>query len=154
MRRRPPPTVPKLRRTIGTIVPEPSVLALCEGNTEARLLEQLRAHWRIPGLRVRVEGSLGDPRNVVRVARDRRHGDTGHHVEVWVVFDRDEHPHWSSAIDRARALGVGLAISNPCFELWALLLHREQTAHIHRHAAQRALKRLHRGYDHARSASS
>ncbi len=126
------------------------LVAVCEGKTEAALLEGLRKRWKIGRRSVHVEGEHGDPSNVVQVTLDKmQRGDR--HIEAWAVFDRDEHHHWSSAIDRARAVGIRLAISNPCFELWAILLHRDQTAHIHRHEAQRLLKKLHAGYDHARN---
>ncbi len=152
MSRRPPPTPPKLQRALATVTfARPPMIVVCEGKTEEQLLNALKGRWRITKLKVQVKGSQGDPRNVVRVAGDRVRADARHGVEVWAVFDRDEHAHWSGAIDQARALGIDLAISNPCFELWAILLHRDHTAHIHRHEAQRRLKRLHKGYDHARS---
>jgi hypothetical protein len=152
MRRRPPPVPPKLDRTDRAVGSEATtIIIICEGKTEERLLKALRNHWRVPKVYVHVEGGHGDPRDVVRVASGRLRQEPAGRVEVWAVFDRDEHYHWQSAIDRARALGIELAISNPCIELWALLLHRDQTAYIDRHEAQRVLKTLHSGYDHARN---
>ncbi len=43
---------------------------------------------------------------------------------MWAVFDRDAHPDFDAAIALCEAHGVGVARSNPCFELW-LILHRE-----------------------------
>lgn len=44
---------------------------------------------------------------------------------------------------------IDLAISNPCFELWALLHFQEQRAHIERHDAQSRLAVHMPGYDKA-----
>ena len=57
--------------------------------------------------------------------------------EIWCVFDTDEHPNLSEAMEDARQSGIEVAVSNPCFELWLVLHKREQTAHIHRHDVQR-----------------
>ena len=87
------------------------LVAVCEGKTEAALLEGLRKRWKIGRRSMHVEGAHGDPSNVVQVTLDKlQRGDR--HIEAWAVFDRDEHHHWSSAIDRARAVGIRLAISN------------------------------------------
>jgi hypothetical protein len=133
------------------------MLVVCEGKTEATLIEKLRGAWRIPSVDVRVCGQIGVPKTVVEYAKrvrgeifgSRRARASAH--EVWVVFDRDEHDSWLEAIRRARALGFHLATSNPCVELWALLLHGDQRAHIERRAAQRKLSQVHANYDHARS---
>lgn len=45
--------------------------------------------------------------------------------EVWAVFDRDTHHDFDRALDLCRANGIGIARSNPCFELW-LILHRSE----------------------------
>lgn len=42
--------------------------------------------------------------------------------EIWAVFDRDEHPNVEEAINICRQAEVGIAFSDPCFELW-LILH-------------------------------
>lgn len=153
MARRPPPGAPSLGRAAATRNLRPALLAVCEGATEERCLGNLRARWRVPSLRVQVVCARGDPSEVVRKARTlwEDSGRKHHRPEVWVAFDRDEHHHWAAALDQARALGFRLAVSNPCFELWGLLLHRDQTAPIDRDEAQRALAEVHPGYDHTRS---
>lgn len=42
--------------------------------------------------------------------------------QVWVVFDRDEHERSDEAVSLCEANGIGVARSNPCFEVW-LILH-------------------------------
>ena len=154
MARRPPPRPPKLRRGHGTRDPLPLVVVVCEGAGEKRCLEQLRGRWRIPSVKVEVVGQGGVPSTVIRKAkawRGRGSSRRSSPPELWVVFDRDEHPCWEAAIDQALALDIRLGVSNPCFELWGILLHQEQNAWIHRHDAQRLLARLHPGYHHDRN---
>ena len=48
--------------------------------------------------------------------------------ECWCVFDVEwpkHHPNLLRAVNLARAKGVSLAISNPCFELWLVLHHQD-----------------------------
>lgn len=69
--------------------------------------------------------------------RDERKGRGVPADEVWCVFDFDMHPSVSEAIALATANDISIAASNPCIELWFILHHRNQTAHIERHDAQR-----------------
>ena len=57
--------------------------------------------------------------------------------ELWCVFDVDQHPNLSHAINDAQQSGIEVAVSNPCFELWLVLHREEQTAYIERHDVQR-----------------
>ena len=50
--------------------------------------------------------------------------------EVWCVFDIDSHPPVPDAKQQARDNNIKLAISNPCFELWALMHYQDQHAYI------------------------
>ncbi len=42
--------------------------------------------------------------------------------QVWVVFDRDEHERFDESVSLCETNGIGVARSNPCFEVW-LILH-------------------------------
>jgi len=130
---------------------EPALFVYCEGATEAEFIKDLRAHWRIPQRQVVVVGACGVPGSVVGTARKKQRELRERDAEVWAVFDRDEHPSWNAAIELAGRLGIRLAASNPCFELWAILLYTEQWAHLERHEAQHRLRALHAGYHHERS---
>lgn len=118
----------------------------CEGRTEASFLGELKQELRLSS--VKIHERCGEPKALMGKAVEAAR--TG--IEVWAVFDRDDHPHWKAAIDRAAATGVHLAISNPCFEIWALLLHEDQNAEIHRRRAQSRLKKIHKGYCHNKHA--
>lgn len=66
---------------------------------------------------------------------------------MWCVFDVDEHPYIPEAKALAQQHGIYLAVSNPYFELWLLLHHREQPGAQHRHKLQAMMKEYVEGYD-------
>ena len=70
--------------------------------------------------------------------------------EVWAVFDRDEHPNFDDAVSLCQTNGIGVARSNPCFELWLILHERDYDRPDHRDAVQRELKKLRPEYDNRR----
>jgi hypothetical protein len=155
MSRRFEPSRPLARRAPTLSIP-PAMLVFCEGKTEQRLLSELRGCWRVAAARVIVTGEEGVPSTLVGRARDAREshrrafGSTDDPA-IWVVFDRDDHKCWERAIRMARDLGFSLAISNPCFEIWGLLLYQDQTAYIERKVLHRKFARLHPGYDHKKN---
>lgn len=75
-------------------------------------------------------------------ARDQRRGRGRAHDEIWCVFDINSHPKIPEAVRLAEAHGIGLAISNPCIELWFMLHFQDQTAYLNRHEAQSAAAAL------------
>lgn len=74
--------------------------------------------------------------------RDERKGRGRASDEVWCVFDFDVHLHVPEAIELARRNEINVAASNPCIELWFILHHEDQTAHIEREAVQRRAAEL------------
>lgn len=134
LRRRGPTRSPKLR-----------FLIVCEGQvTEPRYFSQLRHLLRslieleiLPG---------GDPKALVEravlkkteadSAASRRNDRYLAYDQIWCVCDVDEHPRLNDALQQARDNGIKVALSNPCFELWALLHFQDQTAHIERDVVQ------------------
>lgn len=149
MARRLPPASQGTKRRSAFIAQAPILLVVCEGKTEAKLLNELRARWRIPTSTIKLVPQVGVPSTVVREAK--RLCQPEQPDETWVVFDRDEHPCWSSAIAEALQAAFKLAISNPCFEQWAILLHLDQRQDLHRHEVQRRLASVHPGYHHDKS---
>ncbi|MFI9384852.1 RloB family protein [Kutzneria sp. NPDC052558] len=94
------------------------ILIVCGGTrTELDYFDGLRRSRRDPTVRVRVIAKGVAPDQLVRHAQ--RVG--GDYDEVWCVVDTDEFD-IAKAARLADELGVRLAVSNPCFELW-LLLH-------------------------------
>lgn len=66
---------------------------------------------------------------------------------VWGVFDVDDHPNLDKAVKMASMHGIEVAVSNPCFELWALLHFQDQRAHIERTKLRAVLQQYLPGYD-------
>ncbi len=85
-------------------------------------------------------------RQAIRDAK-RRADDNLKYDEVWCVFDVDEHLLIAEAREQAQANGVEVAISNPCFEPWALLHFQDQRAHIERANVQHLCRGYVRSYE-------
>ena len=66
----------------------------------------------------------------------RRGRDDAAFDEIWCVFDCDEHPFVNEAIELAARHDIGVAFSNPCFELWFVLHAQDVRRHTDRHAVQ------------------
>ncbi len=145
--RRAPSRQPKLR-----------ILIVCEGKTtEPGYLKAFQHVVRNPRVHVAVADETGVPRTVVENAIRLREEAENEAIrqrdenlkwdEVWGVFDVDEHPKLDQARQLAIANAISLAVSNPCFELWALLHFQDQRSHLERHKARAALQKHLPGYD-------
>jgi hypothetical protein len=66
--------------------------------------------------------------------------------QVWAAFDRDQHPRFKEAVNLCKEHGVGVAQSNPCFELWLILHIEEFDRPDSRHAVQLRLSKLCKDY--------
>jgi hypothetical protein len=133
-----------LKRRAAKIEPRKAIVIFCEGErTEPDYFEAYRRIHRNPLVRIEIQAAAGVPLTMVRSAVEYRRSKKrtkrdsfAKNDEVWVVFDRDEHPNVPEAIDMAEANGIKVAYSNPCFELWALLHYREHHAPDDRHQVQ------------------
>ena len=63
--------------------------------------------------------------------------------EIWCVFDVDDHSHVPNAVFEAGQSDIGVAVSNPCFELWLVLHCEERARHVDRRDIQRDARNLH-----------
>lgn len=147
IQRRRPSRQPKIR-----------ILVVCEGKkTEPLYLRQLQHHVRNPRVHVEPVGPAGVPRTVVETAIDlrrqaedearRQRDENLLWNEVWALFDMDDHPKVAEARQLARDHDIRLAVSNPCFELWALLHFVDQQAHVERGKLRAMLQQHLPGYD-------
>ena len=134
----------------------PRFLIVCEGTvTEPRYFKDVQ-HTKRSLIDLELKPS-GTPKTLVERAvqlkseadgkAKRLKDDNEKYEEVWCVFDIDNHPLIPEARDQARANGIELAISNPCFELWPLLHFQDQRAHIERGKVQRLCRQLMPGYE-------
>jgi hypothetical protein len=105
-----------------------------------------------------LEGPAGVPMSVVNRAIELLPRKTGardnsfeKNDEIWAVFDRDEHPQYAEAINKAKAAGIHVGYSDPCFELWLVLHYRNWDSPIDRRKIQAELRRLMPAYDPGKS---
>jgi hypothetical protein len=142
----------ELRRRLPSRRSKARILIVCEGaKTEPIYLEQLRHHFRATAVELHIDETTGTPRTLVQRAAElkktaakeaKRTGDPdAEWDEVWRVFDIDEHPHVPEAREQAGANGIKLAVSNPNFELWALLHFQDQRSGQHRDRIRALLKK-------------
>lgn len=133
-----------LRRRTATRPEKKTFLVFCEGTrTEPEYLTALRSQ---PDVRTRSAIEFGKngavPLKLVEraVAELKRSAvESREPDEVWCVFDVEApvcHPDLPKAVQLAEQHGIRTAISNPCFELWLLLHHTEQTAWLANAAAE------------------
>ena len=96
---------------------------------------------------VEIDERHGTPMTLVNAAldaeraeqREERRNRGKAHDEYWCVFDRDEHPQFDEAIKLARENGIGIAMSNPCLELWFVWHFADHTAHVGRGVGLRSI---------------
>ncbi len=106
---------------------EKRVLIVCEGEvTEVEYLRALITWARQPTIDVVVVGLAVDPLTLVDEAIARRGADADAWDDVWCCFDVDDFGlRVGRAREKAKAHGVKMAMSNPCFELWLYLHHHD-----------------------------
>ena len=139
---------------------EPKVrfILFCEGrNTEPAYFSAIKNVWTSALVSIESRRGVGVPITIAQEAlkfakseglargtRRRRNlfekGD-----EVWVVFDRDEHERYEEAVNLCETNGIGVARSNPCFEVWLILHEQDYDRPDDRHQVQRELQRLRPG---------
>ncbi|PLW81716.1 hypothetical protein CWI75_14755 [Kineobactrum sediminis] len=148
LRRRPPERTPKYE-----------IYIFSEGSkTEVDYFEKFQKEVEASLVTLIIRGGQGDPQHLVKNAIEKkaeldtlskRNRDSfSKRFQVWAVFDKDEHMHYDAAIMSAEGAGIHVARSNPCFELWGLLLLRAHAAPTTRFELQRILKTEMVGYDH------
>jgi hypothetical protein len=143
-----------LKRKVATRKPRKTLVVFCEGErTEPEYLDALK---RQPSVRdvaavdLRVETGQGGsvPRTLVAMAAEARARAIEEDAEIdefWCVFDVEwpkNHPGLDEAFQQARANGINLAVSNPCFELWLILHFQDHTAWLDNNQARRLRRQV------------
>ena len=116
----------RLQRRRPAREPYDRVLIVCEGEkSEPIYFKDLVRRRKLNTANVVVVGVGTEPRSLVDEAKRRKEGELrrgDQYDAVYCVFDRDKHAHFNAASDNARAAGLKLARSWPCFEYW-LVVH-------------------------------
>lgn len=154
MARRDYPRSPSLSRGRAVRPSRVRVYIFAEGKiTEPYYFEQFAAEYGNSLVEIDCEGGAGVPATLVTKAlaklKSIQKAENGfeRNDQVWVVFDRDEHPEVEQSINRARDSGIKVGYSNPCFEVWLLLHYEDHDAPDGRHTVQRKLADCDNGYD-------
>lgn len=131
-----------LRRRAGALPERRTILIFTEGkNSEPDYLRGLKKLEHIAAstsVSVEIAAEHAVPLTLVKLAAERlkdREID-----ECWAVFDVEwpqHHPHLTEAISLAKARGVRIAVSNPCFEIWLILHDRDHTRFLETSEADR-----------------
>lgn len=151
---------PDLRRRGARREPRRRFILFCEGrNTEPAYFDAIRRSCKSALIAIETHPGVGVPYTIATRAveharelalgrRSRRRKDSFEKADqVWAVFDRDEHPRFNEAVAFCESNGVGVARSNPCFELWLILHEQDHDRPDHRRAAQARLAELRPEYD-------
>ena len=144
-------TKPPHKRLQNHVEPQQRLVLYCEGKvTEPEYFQAVKNAYHISRLQVEIVGLGSGPSRIVAEAvktyranqRDFRRRKTAYLDQVWAVFDRDEHHEYEACIQQCEQIGLQLAYSNPCFELWLLLHQCEMDRPITRHEAQKMCRQL------------
>lgn len=124
-------------------------------NTEPDYFKAIGAHYRGALIDFELVPAAGAPMTIAEKAVEKkraiRRSAKGQSWQlddqVWAVFDADNHPRVDEAIHICQNAGVGVAHSNPCFELWLILHHQDFGRQDDHHAVQRHLGTICPDYD-------
>lgn len=136
-----------IQRKTGGRKPRKRCFIFCEGErTEPDYLRAFKSRFPQCLFDVISIGAAGVPKTLLEKARDKkkqiekditRGRGFAENDEVWIAFDKDEHPEVQATINGASIAGVGVAFSNPCFELWLILHQAEFDRPDDRHKVQK-----------------
>lgn len=147
-------TCPELRRRGPVRDPIRYFFLYFEGQrTEPEYFKALERCLKSVHIRIQPEPAAGVPYTIAQKAVDRSKrirtrsprkpiDSFERQDEVWAIFDRDEHERYEEAIAMCEARGVGVARSNPCFELWLILHEQDYDKPDDRHCVQAHFCRL------------
>lgn len=152
----------KLGRRRASKEPKHKFHVLCEGqNTEPQYFRALSHQVDGALISIVVQKAVGTPVTIANNARNlskslglngnsrRRKNSYEKNDQVWAVFDRDDHPNVNEALSICENSKIGIAYSNPCFELW-LIFHLQDYAQPNSHNnVQRRFSELEPTYNQA-----
>lgn len=96
-------------------------LVVCEGETEAKYVEELRRYYRLPvTIKTKVSGNAVNERLVNQYLKDLNL-EKGDDYSLFFIYDCDV----SSVVEKLDSLAGVKVLSNPCFELWYILHSKE-----------------------------
>ena len=139
------------RRAKASRPPLKRFLIVCEGErSEPSYIAGIRALCRPQLISIKVVTGAGQTKKVVEEAirlkkeaksRAKQLRDPFEEFDsVWCVIDVDNHLLLKEALVQARDNHLSVALSNPCYEVWVILHHRDHRKSTPRDALQRECK--------------
>jgi hypothetical protein len=128
----------------------------CEGgNTEPKYFAALQRATKNALVEIKTYKGAGVPKTLAGKAialrkslrGARRKNSFEGRDEVWAIFDRDDHEGYYEAIALCNDAKVGVANSNPCFEVWLVLHNQDYHKPDGREDVYKLLKKLCPEYD-------
>ena len=126
----------ELKRKKASLAVKKRALIICEGEkTEPFYLNELVSHFGINTIDIKIIGKEcgSDPVSIYEHGERCLKDDPDFEYALF-VFDRDNHPNYSSALDKIKGLQnrksnkhkkILPITSTPCFELWLMLHYRK-----------------------------
>ncbi|WP_081762781.1 RloB family protein [Xanthobacter sp. 126] len=149
-----------LKRRAASRKPKIKFIIYSEGkNTEPGYFLALKKNFLGTLVDLEIIEAAGTPATIAEKARLRakafsriknRQSSFEENDEIWAVFDRDEHPFIDQALQICYESKVNVAFSDPCFELWLILHHRNFDRPDDRHQVQSELAKICTDYDSRR----
>lgn len=151
----PPRPQATLERRKASREPKRRFFLFCEGqNTEPNYFKALEKACKNAFISVETVPPAAVPLTLAQNAakflkthRSRARNSFEEKDQVWTVFDRDEHPNHEEAIALCQSKGVGVARSNPCFEVWLILHETDYQKPDDHHQTQAYFQKLRPEYD-------
>jgi hypothetical protein len=148
-----------LARQSAKVLKRQKFYIFCEGtNTEPEYIEKYNVDYCRASIEVIFGEGGADPKALVERAEKKLaqvssrtyRREFGDRDQVWVAFDRDDHEHFDKSVTRATSVGISVAYSNPCFELWLVLHCIDYSSSQDRHALQDKCEEVCPGYNKER----
>lgn len=120
----------RLGRRTGNRVTRQRLLVVCGTKvTERDYVRGLKSSARNPAVSVKIIEHPKAPSQVVSYTVKLLASAADEYDRAWCVFDVDEFTDIDQAVTEAGHHGIGIALSNPCFELWLLLHFTDHRSH-------------------------
>ncbi|MFG2600543.1 RloB family protein [Streptomyces sp. NPDC048462] len=120
----------RLGRRTELRTPRLRLLVVCGAEvTEHTYIQGLKNAARNPAVSVKIVKHPKAPSQVVEHAAKLLEAADGAYDEAWCVLDVDEFTDLDQALRDADRHHVGIALSNPCFEVWLLLHFTDHRKH-------------------------
>lgn len=106
----------------------PTLFIFCEGESEETYIRYLRNKYRLP---VEIVPRIMGNKISERIVRENLKYSTHHEKDrVFLMYDIDVEGFHAKLIEIQKKTDSVLLLSNPCFELWYILHHCNQTSEI------------------------